>query len=431
MSSRPVFAVAPSAARLTTSLRDIGYDLPSAVADLVDNSVAAGADHVVIRFEGAGSPRVLIADNGHGMTPDLVHEALRFGSRRTYSQGELGRYGLGLKTASLSQARKLTLVSKTDDVLVPTVRQLSLDSVEHHDNWVIGEPGESPAIDEAVELLGHGLRTVIVWEDLDRVIPDSMTEGWVRRRMSASGQKVANHLAMVFHKFLDGSAGRKVTMQVDGVMVSPWDPFARHERKTLQLPTQTFEVNWGGHSGHVRLDRWVLPTRQTFSSPEAFESAAGPHKWNRQQGIYIYRADRLVQGGGWAGLRAIDEHTKIARCALSFDTDLDSAFNINVAKMRVTLPSALKTMLQRPVQEMCNRAEAVYRQANLHSEAATAPRRTAAGTVDAQAGLALFAAASKANQLGPLRSIARSLMSEAPELAEALGLDQLSGSASA
>ena len=105
MSASPTFAVAPSAARLTTSLRDIGYDLPSAVADLVDNSIAAGAGRVKIRFEGENSYRVLIADDGGGMSADRVHEALRFGSRRTYGRGELGRYGLGLKTASLSQAR--------------------------------------------------------------------------------------------------------------------------------------------------------------------------------------------------------------------------------------------------------------------------------------------------------------------------------------
>lgn len=426
MSSKPVIAVAPSAARLTTSLRDIGYDLPAAVADLVDNSIAASAERVHIRFSGEGAPRVIIADDGHGMDPHQMHEALRFGTRRAYTRGELGRYGLGLKTASLSQARRLTLISQPEGTIIPTVRQLSLDSVEHHDNWVIDVPAESAAIREALTLLDQGFRTIVVWEDLDRVIPENMVDGWAKRRMATSGQKTAQHLGMVFHKYLDGSAGRRISMQVDDTTVTAWDPFARGEKATIALPSQTFEVNWGGHSGQVTLDRWVLPTRQSFSSQDAFDGAAGPLKWNRQQGIYIYRANRLVQGGGWAGLRAIDEHTKIARCALSFDTDLDAAFNINVAKMRVSLPSELKPMLQRPVQEMCNRAEAVYRQANLHKETApTASKRSAGGMVDAQAGLALFAAAAKSNQLEALRSIANSLADESPDLAAALGLTSL------
>lgn len=428
---RDTYSVAPSAARLTTSLRDIGYDLPSAVADLVDNSLAAGADRVVIRFEGSENPRVIIADNGFGMSPDEAVEALRFGSRREYERGELGRYGLGLKTASLSQARTLTLLSRRPASATIAVRQLSLDTVTDRDEWVIHEPEDSPALTEARSLisLGEGgadLRTAVVWEDLDRVVPEGMVDGWARRRMATAARKTAQHLGMVFHRFIEGLEGRPpVTIEVDGEVLEPWDPFARHERRTLSLPTQTFEITDGPVTGAVTLERWVLPTRFAFSGPAAFDNAAGPRKWNRQQGIYIYRADRLVQSGGWAGLRAIDEHTKIARCALSFDTDLDSAFNINVAKMRVSLPAQLKSMLQRPVQEMCNRAEAVYRQSSLDDAAPVEQKMVARGTLNAQAGLSLLAAAAQADQLDSLRLIARTLSRDQPELATALGLDVL------
>lgn len=419
-----LIAVPPSAARLTTSLRDIGYDLQSAVADLIDNSIAADARRILIRFEGDGDPRVLIADDGEGMTEQRVREALRFGSRRHYGRGELGRYGLGLKTASLSQARRITVVSRTADSAI-TMKQLSLDVVEQYDNWVIMEPEETDAIGEARDLVARGYRTVVVWEDLDRVIPDGMADGWARRRMASASLKTLQHVAMVFHRYLDGTRGTPVEIEVDGTAVQPWDPFARKEKETHTLPSQTFEVAWGGTTGSVTLDRWVLPPRQLFSSPSAFDSAAGPTKWNRSQGIYIYRADRLVQSGGWAGLRAIDEHTKIARCALSFDTDLDAAFNINVAKMRVSLPGELKPMLQRPVQEMCNRAEAVYRAANLHSDSVTVTKRTAGGMVNAQAGLAILAAASSTGNLDALRSIAGALKQTSPEIAQAFGLSSL------
>ena len=108
----------------------------------------------------------------------------------------------------------------------------------------------------------------------------------------------------------------------------------------------------------------MLPARDEFSSHEEFERYSGPLNWNRQQGIYIYRADRLVQWGGWNGIRGIDEHTKLARAALDFDTDLDSVFNINVAKMRVTLPPQIRQMLERPINELCSYADDRYRKAS-------------------------------------------------------------------
>ena len=106
-------AITPSAARLTESLRDIGYDFASAVADIVDNSIMAGASRVeiLIEFDGTDSA-VFVADDGRGMTANGLLEALRYGTRRTYSRGDLGRYGLGLKTASLSQCRSVTVVTR-------------------------------------------------------------------------------------------------------------------------------------------------------------------------------------------------------------------------------------------------------------------------------------------------------------------------------
>ena len=303
------------------------------------------------------------------------------------------------------------------------MRQLSLNHVEQYDNWVIIEPRGSDAIQEATSLLDEGFSTIVIWEDLDRVVPEGMAHGWATRRLTNYAQKTGQHLSMVFHRYLDGSRGQAVDISVDGQRLEPWDPFARQERSTIQLPSQTFEISSGTLQGTVILDRWVLPSRHQFSSPAAFEAASGPLKWNRQQGLYIYRADRWVQGGGWAGLRAVDEHMKLARCALTFDTDLDAAFNINVAKMRVSLPTELRTMLQRPVQEVCNRAEAVYREANLHAERPEVTHRRSSGSLDAQAGLALLAAAASSGPLDSLRSIAKTLQEDAPELARTLGLD--------
>ncbi len=357
------FTVTPSAARLTHSLRDIGYDFASAVADLVDNSIAAGAAEVRIdiAFDGEDST-VMVADDGDGMTSNAVNEALRFGSRRDYEEGELGRYGLGLKTASLSQCRSLTVVSRRKGGARTTVRQIDLDLIANLDQWVVADPGRTPAVVRARQRIAEGMNTVVVWDYLDRVLPEDMDGGWARRRLDATATKTMEHLSMVFHRYLAGATpAAKIDIIVNGQKLEPWDPFATSEPETTELATQTFELQLGDTTGIVRLRRFILPSRDRFSSVTEFEAKSGPLKWNRQQGLYIYRADRLVQWGGWGGVRAIDEHTKLARASIDFGTVLDPLFNINVAKMRVSLPTQLRQMLERPVHELCSQAGSFYR----------------------------------------------------------------------
>ena len=360
--------VSPSAARLTESLRDIGYDFPTAVADLVDNSIAAGATtvDVDIVYDGHDS-YVTIADDGSGMTANGLVEAFRFGSRRDYERGQLGRYGLGLKTASLSQARRITVASRrrSETTKSPvTSRTLDLDIVREWDQWLIVEAKPTPPVAAALERLRANSGTVVVWEQLDRVLAAARADtGYGRRRLTNLREKVAAHLAMVFHRFLEGSArhSRRIVITLNGEKLRPWNPFAPAEPSTVQLDPMVFDLPYGSTVGKVRLERFILPHRDEFSSTGEFENLSGPLKWNRQQGLYVYRADRLVQWGGWAGTRAIDEHTKLARASLDFDTDLDDCFNINVAKMRLGIPTELRQMLEGPVKELCIRASDAYR----------------------------------------------------------------------
>jgi len=433
--SRPA-AITPSAARLTESLRDIGYDFPAAVADIVDNSIAAGASRVdvVIEFHGEDSS-VVIADDGEGMTANGLIEALRYGSRRSYSARDLGRYGLGLKTASLSQCRSVTVVTKrpagSGRVAVQT---LDLDLIAEWDEWLVVEHVRDSAVARVRERLADGSGTVVIWRKLDRVLPEKRPDGsWARRRLDAMAAKTAEHLGVVFHRYLEGE-GRDLVMTVNGEKVRPWNPFAPGEPARADLPLQRFEVVVGDVAGTVVLRRYILPARDKFSSTEQFEKLSGPLNWNRQQGLYIYRADRLVQWGGWNGIRGIDEHTKLARAALDFDTSLDSVFNINVAKMRVTIPPQIRQMLERPINELCALADDAYRKISRHAAAGQSSRAPAGKTnitaseatpmtIGYDAGLALRAAAMQAGEYDAFRHIAATLKEQAPDIAQALGLD--------
>ena len=435
MSGRAWFDVSPSAARLTGSLRDIGYDFASAVADVVDNSVAAGATRVEILIEHDGADsRVFIADDGAGMNSSGLLEALRFGTRRQYRRGDLGRYGLGLKTASLSQCRVLSVVSRSSKSTVRTcARSLDLGLIDEWDQWVIVDPGNrEPAVQRARQWLAEGPGTVVIWQVLDRVLPEKRPEGgWARRRLDTLAEKTADHLGMVFHRFIDGAGDRpQVVITVNGQKVRAWDPFAQDETSTIELPLQRLEVESPGSTGVVTLRRFVLPARDRFSSSAEFERLSGPLNWNRQQGLYVYRANRLVQWGGWAGIRGIDEHTKLARASVEFDTDLDTAFNINVAKMRVTLPAQLRQLIEPAVNELCVAADDAYRKTAGFAKSAPPedlghpPEVRAATQAAATAGLALRMAAMQVDEWAAWEKIEALLRKESPEVVRLLGLTE-------
>lgn len=167
---------------------------------------------------------------------------------------------------------------------------------------------------------------------------------------------------MVFHRFLAGEAGgRKVRITVNGNPVKPWDPFAREERGTKPLQPVSLAYDYDGVSGAILIEPFVLPHQEEFSSPQAHAAAAGPLKWNRQQGFYIYRANRMIQSGGWSNLRTMDEHIKLARVAVSFKPRLDEVFKINVAKMRVQIPQQLRDEFEKAIRPVISIAQTAYR----------------------------------------------------------------------
>lgn len=418
--------ITPSAKRLTESLRDIGYDFVNAVSDLIDNAISAMASRVDIElnYEGPNS-YVLIADDGLGMTTGLLHEALRFGSCRHYGDNDLGRFGLGLKTASLSQCRRVTVASRRSLCYARiSARTLDIDRIAALDRWEITDPLDDRAQTRAEEWLRNSTGTVVVWENLDRIIgEDKSSGGWARRRLSQLSTRLVDHLGMVFHRFLETN-GKRLTLTVNGEKVRPWNPFALDEEHLQILQEQWFEIPFKERREQVVLRRYVLPQRHLFSSPEQFERLSGPRKWNRQQGLYIYRSNRLIQAGGWAGIRTADEHTKFARAALDFPSSLDEMFRINVAKMRVLIPAQVRTMIERPINELCQRADSVYRR-ELPSPDRRLQEVGRAALPKAEEymslGSALMAAALDAGEASALARIMDHLVSVDPRAATLLG----------
>ncbi|TFV87404.1 ATP-binding protein [Blastococcus sp. CT_GayMR16] len=464
--------VVPSASRTIESLRDVGYELTQAVADLVDNSIAAAATTVAVdlRFDSEGS-WIRIADNGTGMDAGTLTESLRYGSERAYSEDDLGKFGFGLKSASTSQCRRVTVASRRGLQRARIeARCLDLDHIARTNRWeaIVVEPSDRPA--HLTEPLKAAPGTVVLWENLDRVLDYKDPYGtWAHRRMLSAAQEVEEHLGMVFHRFLAGEApGRRLKLRVNGQDVAPWDPFCRDEKATDAHPETNITLATVGGTGIVRIRPYVLPERQEFSSTNAWQRASGPLKWNRQQGFYVYRANRLVQWGGWSRIRTVDEHTKLARVALDFAPNLDHAFGINISKASVRLPGELRDALEPIISRVAAAANRRYRTTRqrtgatpprpsptasagpssdstprapeTHSDSGTPPRSSAGATPTKPPGgdgfdspqpkgpaaladlrPALEAAAAHAGRADALTDIVRALREKNPEIAHELG----------
>jgi anti-sigma regulatory factor (Ser/Thr protein kinase) len=363
----------PAARRLMTSLRDMGYEFTTAVADLVDNSVEAGATRVVIdiEFEGENS-WVRIADNGAGMTSAALREAMRYGSSRDYAEEDLGKFGLGLKVASLSQCQRLTVASRTSRSRAEIGAYCwDLAHIETTNRWEllpVTRRDDSPPVHS---LLKESVGTVVLWQKLDRILGYQDPGGEsARRRLAAMCRDVEGHLAMVFHRFLDGEAKgrRKLQILVNGRAIGSWDPFARSEPATKRLDPASIPVRLDHMRGVLLLEPFILPHQSEFSSADSFRRASGPANWNQQQGFYVYRADRLIQSGGWCRIRTLDEHTKLARVALRFSPQLDDAFRVNVSKMRVQLPATMRDLIIEAISPVTKLANDRYRRTAAHAD---------------------------------------------------------------
>lgn len=347
----------------------MGYDFATAVADLIDNSIEAGATKIAIDVEFNGDDSwVRIADNGIGMRLDQLQEAMRYGSEREYDgEKDLGKFGLGLKTASMSQCQCMVVASRGNKQQ-KEIHAYSWD-MEHVDATNRWEILKVDKRELKLVLNGHlddTTGTVVFWQRLDRILGYRHPYGeHAKKRLADMCREVEQHLAMVFHRFLAGEVpGKKFQITLNGNLVQPWDPFARNEQNTQKMDPIHFHLEHEGRAGLVTLEPFVLPHQDHFSSRDAFNRSSGPNKWNRQQGFYIYRANRLIQSGGWSGLRTIDEHTKLARIAISFSPHLDEAFKINVAKMRAQLPAQLRDQIETETAPVVRIARHTYDNAN-------------------------------------------------------------------
>lgn len=349
----------PSAASLTASLRDLGYSLEMAVADLIDNSISADATDIQIFCDiSRSAPALIIADNGRGMSEDEVIAAMRHGAtdpRRERGPKDLGRFGLGLKTASFSQCRRLTVVSVVKGERAGA--EWNLARVEEDDDWFISvleqdEIAEQPFF----ETLGDA-GTLVIWRDLDRLFEDETGQ----KRDEIVNEKLAvveRHLSLVFHRFLAGEVKgrRKLSIRINGHPVAAFDPFCRKNEATQMLRD---EKVWIGEVPVV-MQPYILPHHSRLTASE-YDYYQDRSDFISNQGAYVYRNDRLMAWGDWFRLVPKGEATKLARVQIDFPNSLDEAWTIDIKKSRARPPHAVRERLRQIISQITARSVTVHR----------------------------------------------------------------------
>ena len=340
----PTVEIVPSAPALIHSLRGIGYSPETAVADLIDNSIAGDATSVDIDIDwNDGAPLLAILDDGRGLDRDGLVAAMRFGGAGPLAQrsaGDLGRFGLGLKTASLSQCRRLTVAGRRNGDTVCLV--WDIDEVVSRRQWTAMEPDTLPRsrLTDRLEEQPNG--TLVTWDRMDAT---GGLSGLDKDTFFLRVQNIRAHAAMVFHRFLGGDA-RRVSITINGRPVRPWDPFLRSHSATITLHSERLR-----HAGAtIIVTPYVLPHHDRFANDADREAAAGPGGWGERQGFYVYRGRRMVVDGGWLGLGGTrawtrEESSRLARISVDLPLGVDAEWRIDVRKSLARPPGALRTRL--------------------------------------------------------------------------------------
>lgn len=333
----------PRASSLIESMRDLGYSLETALADIVDNSIAASAKQVDIFFESDDIEiSICIVDDGHGMTPDELFEAMRPGSISPLEQrspGDLGRFGLGLKTASFSQCRKLTVLTRKKGIL--SCARWDLDSVVEEDEWLLQvlDADEIERISWLSKLGKTG--TIVLWENLDR-LTDKTSGANLKDHLYDSLDEARRYLGLLFHRFLDGERPfPKLTLKINERKVDAFDPFNTRHPATQTLPEEICRVE--GHK--IKIQPFILPHHKKCTRSE-YERYAGQGGYLRNQGFYVYRMGRLIIHRTWFKITRQSELTRLARVRVDIPGELDHLWKIDVRKASAQPPFAVRQRLK-------------------------------------------------------------------------------------
>ena len=354
----------PEARLLLMSLRSVGYTEETAVADIIDNSISAESTDINVCFDWK-KQQILIIDNGIGMDEASLIKNMRIGSADPLEERtskDLGRFGMGLKTAAFALGRKLTVITKANGTYSNATWDLDAVTVN---GWNLLIQDNS-TLQDFLPLLGEQ-GTIVVIEKLDRLV-DETNPAKSKKRFYNTIAKIENHISLIFHRFIEEDG---LTLRLQGKPILPWNPFIPDNRATEEKPEEVCMSDDGLHLAYIQ--PYILPHKTKFATPEDYEKAGGPDGWNYHQGFYVYRNKRLIVYGTWFGYVKKEPAYNLARIKLDITSDSDELWNIDIKKSTATLPLFVKETVERVIDMSTENSARVYNSRGTYSKNVTVP----------------------------------------------------------
>jgi hypothetical protein len=356
----------PNPEYLIKSIAEQGYSFEAAIADLIDNSITAKANQVQILIDSDKEPfKLFIADNGNGMSLEVLRQCIQFpscspdGSR---VDNDLGRFGLGMKTASFSQTRKFTVLSRSKGsssfnaftwdvkalesgewrVIVNSVKEVG-DLLREH---------EALSLSHMNEFDNFEPNTIIIWSGLYKFEKYLEAKNRKKALTREIAENTSEHLGIVFHRFLDKKSN-PLEIRVNNFRIDSFNPFPEKNKglRSLEFNRKDFG------NDRIKLEGFILPSKSMDES-KSLKNIWTTHRKSLMdmEGVYIYRANRLIIYGGWNGLIRKTSRLQLARLRVDIGNSADHLLHLNVAKSSVMIPHELKEAFDEYINELKHEA---------------------------------------------------------------------------
>ena len=344
----------PKASTLMGSLRSMGYSFESAVADVVDNSISAHAQNVRILFPTNPMDELAlgILDDGDGMSADVLFEAMRYGcisAEEERSEEDLGRFGMGMKSASLSQCRCLTVVSFEGKTLNGFT--WDYNHILETQDWMIKEL-DTPEINKLPYIdrfKAQGKGTLVIWQDFD--VLSNSSGGQVYSTLVDLRSSLENTLALIYHRYLSGVGASRLHIFINELDVKPQDPFLeQHPKTTVKKEIELDIKDSNGIERMIKIRPFILPFATELKEKDK-QLIGGIENLRAKQGFYVYRNKRLIIWGTWFGMKQRAELTKNARIRVDIPNSLDDIWSIDIKKQQAAIPKQILQRLRKSVEE--------------------------------------------------------------------------------
>jgi hypothetical protein len=340
--------ISPNAVNVLESNRSLGYSVEEAIADLIDNSIGASAKNISFHLIwNNGIPKFVLLDDGHGMsieTSEFIN-SFKLGAKSPLNEREfpdLGRFGFGMKTASLSQSRELIVISKRTESEIG-YRSLDLDFISKNNlSWKLKIIDKESSLGFYEKILEKGNGTAIIWNNWDRA-PKNEDE------FNSLIETISNYLSVIFHKFIENG----LNIYANTIKLKPCSPIPIDDGAELYSKIELKENKSIVQTSFLlqHPSKW----KEDYESMLAFNSFRLFEGFERQQGIYIYRCNRLLNPkGGWLGVLKRGNSAKLARVIIDYPNNADSMWSLDITKTNATIPYEFKKEIQSFVSKTSN-----------------------------------------------------------------------------